>query len=64
MRQFALFHLFRQLVHHLLALFFRLDTIGNFLIQLADVVLKLLVQLQIAMAHLFQLIHQPRQALA
>ncbi|MOA46487.1 hypothetical protein D3C78_1690090 [compost metagenome] len=42
----------------------RLDTVGNFLIELADVFLHLLVQREIAIAHLLKLIHQPSQALA
>ncbi len=64
LRQLALFHLFGQLFHHLQALFFRLDTVGNLLIQLADIVFELLIELQIAVAHLFELVHQPRQPLA
>ena len=64
LRLFTLFHLDLQLLESGLALGFRLFTFANLLIQLRDVIFQLHVQLQIALSHLLQLVHQPRKTLA
>ena len=64
LRLFTLFHLDLQLLKGSLTLGFRLFTFANLLIQLRDIVFQLHIQLQIALAHLLQLLHQPRQTLA
>ncbi len=60
---FAAGDLFAQLVHHLFARQLRFFTIADLLIQLGDGFLHLLIEFQVAGAHLFQLIHQPCQPL-
>ena len=58
LRDLALFHFDFQLLQRGLTLGFRLLTIGDLLIQLRNVVFKLDVELQVALAHLFQFIDQ------
>ncbi len=64
LRLLAARHLFTQLGDHQQAGVLRLDAIADFLIELADIALQLFVQFLIALAHLFQLGHQPGQPLA
>ena len=63
LRLFTLFHLNFELLKRRFTFRFRLFTFADFLIKLGDIVLKLHIQLEIALAHLLQFLYQPREAL-
>ncbi|CAH0282393.1 hypothetical protein SRABI106_03311 [Rahnella aquatilis] len=60
LRLFAVLHFEFQLIDHCQTRFFRFHTVGDFLIQLGDVVFELLIQFEVAVAHFFQFIDQTR----
>ncbi len=60
LRLLTLLHLNLQPLKRCLSLRFGFFAIADLLVKLHDVVFKLHVELKIALAHLFQLLHQPR----
>ena len=58
LRLFALFDFNLQLLECFLALCFGFFTLNNFLIELGNIIFQLHIELEIALAHLFQLLYQ------
>ena len=58
LRFFALFDFNLQLLERFLALRFGFFSLNNFLIELGYIIFQLHIELEIALAHLFQLLYQ------
>ena len=58
LRFFALFDFNLQLLERFLALRFGFFALNNFLIELGYIIFQLHIELEIALAHLFQLLYQ------